>query len=289
MTTSTTAGTNGNGQNFAGPDIAAIVADPSGSRLDELYQWMDAAKAELGGANSRAAWHNELFDTAIGGLADLVRMSPHDEMERMVAAQLVAAHAATMDCYRRSRTTNLEQRRENLSHANKLTRAFAILLGALHRNRDKLDDNGGTRPAPSGGDAPGRPDASPHLAAGGVSHTSETVAREKSEEQPLAGTQHAKSEEQPHAMPGGAPCAPMTPPTKVPSVAAPSVTPAARFGAPARARANSAEQPHATATGRAFAPGPGTEAKGGVTHASRPGGRAAMRGPLQQRRAKSEE
>jgi hypothetical protein len=48
---------------------------------------MDAAKAELGCEDPRVARHNEVFDVAITGLADLVRLSPHDEMERMIAAR----------------------------------------------------------------------------------------------------------------------------------------------------------------------------------------------------------
>jgi hypothetical protein len=139
-------GTNGRNGGISGHDVAGMIADPSGSRLDELYAWMDEAEAELGSEDPRVARHNELFDVAITGLADLVRLSPHDELERMIAAQIVAVHAATMDCYRRSRTNNLEHRRENLNHAKQLTRAFVMLSSALQRNRDKAHARGEARP-----------------------------------------------------------------------------------------------------------------------------------------------
>jgi hypothetical protein len=136
---------NGKPEDISGHDTG-MHADASDPRLEELYQWMDEAEAEFGAQDPRVVRHNELFDFAITGLADLVRVSPHDEIERMVAAQLVATHAATMDCYRRSRTVNLEHRSENLRHAKQLTRAFAMLLGAFQRNRKNADARGEMRP-----------------------------------------------------------------------------------------------------------------------------------------------
>jgi hypothetical protein len=47
----------------------------------------------------------------------------------MIAAQLIAAHNATMECYRRAMIgeQTLEGRRDNLSQANKLSRTYAVL------------------------------------------------------------------------------------------------------------------------------------------------------------------
>jgi hypothetical protein len=55
----------------------------------------------------------------------------------MIAAQLIAAHNATMECYRRAMIgqQTLEGRRDNLSQANKLSRTYAVLLDALNRFR----------------------------------------------------------------------------------------------------------------------------------------------------------
>src|SRR5216683_686288 len=57
----------------------------------------------------------------------------------MIAAQLLAAHNASMECYRRAMIgeQTFEGRRENLSQANKLSRSYAVLLDALNRHRGK--------------------------------------------------------------------------------------------------------------------------------------------------------
>jgi hypothetical protein len=57
----------------------------------------------------------------------------------MMAAQLIAAHNAAMECYRRAMIgeQTIEGRRENLTQANKLSRTYAVLLEALNRHRGK--------------------------------------------------------------------------------------------------------------------------------------------------------
>ena len=69
--------------------------------------------------------------SAIG--AALVGMAPRDEMEGMIAAQLIAAHNAAMECYRRAMIPEqtFEGRRENLNQANKLSRTYGALLESL--------------------------------------------------------------------------------------------------------------------------------------------------------------
>jgi hypothetical protein len=69
----------------------------------------------------------------------MIGMSPRDEFEGMLAAQLIAAHNAAMECYRRAMNgeQSFEGRRENLSQANKLSRTYATLLEALNRHRGK--------------------------------------------------------------------------------------------------------------------------------------------------------
>src|SRR5262245_27605573 len=69
----------------------------------------------------------------------LIGIDPKDEMEGMMAAQLLAAHNAGMECYRRAMLPDqtLEGRRENLNQANKLSRTYAMLLDALNRHRGK--------------------------------------------------------------------------------------------------------------------------------------------------------
>src|SRR5215203_7390678 len=57
----------------------------------------------------------------------------------MMAAQLVAAYNAAMECYRRAMIgeQTFEGRRENLAQANKLSRTYAALVEALNRHRGK--------------------------------------------------------------------------------------------------------------------------------------------------------
>jgi hypothetical protein len=57
----------------------------------------------------------------------------------MMAAQLIAAHHAAMECYRRAMIGDqtFEGRRENLAQANKLSRTYATLVEALNRHRGK--------------------------------------------------------------------------------------------------------------------------------------------------------
>src|SRR5947209_2052950 len=72
-------------------------------------------------------------------VAALIGIGPRDELEAMIAAQLIAARSAAMEGYRRAML--FEQtfggRRENLSQANKLSRTYAALLDALNRHRGK--------------------------------------------------------------------------------------------------------------------------------------------------------
>jgi hypothetical protein len=72
-------------------------------------------------------------------IAALIGIGPNDELEGMMAAQLVACHNASMECYRRAMIgeQTFEGRRENLTQANKLSRTYATLLEALNRHRGK--------------------------------------------------------------------------------------------------------------------------------------------------------
>lgn len=110
----------------------------------------------LGGSLSDH-WNNTLAMQAIGSLwlkhsgedeqkrqleatvAALSGIAPRDELEGMMAAQLIAAHNAAMECYRRAMIgeQTFEGRRENLNQANKLSRTWATLLDALNKHRGK--------------------------------------------------------------------------------------------------------------------------------------------------------
>jgi hypothetical protein len=110
----------------------------------------------IGGSQSDN-WNNTLANQAVQALwvknsdtktrdkqlsatvAALVGIAPKDELEGMMAAQLIAAHNAAMECYRRAMIgeQTFEGRRENLNQANKLSRTWATLLEALNHHRGK--------------------------------------------------------------------------------------------------------------------------------------------------------
>jgi hypothetical protein len=86
--------------------------------------------------NSDEAEHDRQLGATIAALAGI---APRDELEGMMAAQLIAAHNAAMECYRRAMIgeQTFEGRRENLNQANKLSRTWAMLLDALNKHRGK--------------------------------------------------------------------------------------------------------------------------------------------------------
>jgi hypothetical protein len=126
----------------------ALVADDPEDRKGRLR--------DLGGSKSDH-WNNILANQAMQSLwvknsgsedcdkqlsatvAALMGIAPKDELEGMMAAQLIAAHNAAMECYRRAMIgeQTFEGRRENLTQANKLSRTYAALVEALNRHRGK--------------------------------------------------------------------------------------------------------------------------------------------------------
>ena len=72
-------------------------------------------------------------------IAALRGIKPQDEVEGMLATQMVATHAAAMECLRRSmiRQQSFAGRDINLRHAAKLLSIFAKQLETLNRNRGK--------------------------------------------------------------------------------------------------------------------------------------------------------
>jgi hypothetical protein len=119
---------------------------------DDPYDLKGVLK-RLGGSQSDH-WNKVLIDQTVqtlwpkhsdqerqsrAALAGLIGIGPQDELEGMIAAQLVATHNATMECFRRAMMPEqtFEGRRENLNQANKLSRTYATLIEALNRHRGK--------------------------------------------------------------------------------------------------------------------------------------------------------
>ena len=72
-------------------------------------------------------------------LATLHGINPRDEVEAMLASQMVATHLAAMNCLRRAQTSGqtFDARDMNLRHATKLSRTYAAQVEALGRYRGK--------------------------------------------------------------------------------------------------------------------------------------------------------
>lgn len=86
--------------------------------------------------NSDAQERDRQLSATVAGLAGI---GPKDELDGMMAVQLISAHNAAMECYRRAMIgeQTFEGRRENLNQANKLSRTWATLLDALNKHRGK--------------------------------------------------------------------------------------------------------------------------------------------------------
>ena len=135
--------------------MGTTKAKPKVTNVTHPSQERPQLKA-LGGSQSDA-WNNVLANQTMQSLwlkhsneddrdkqikataAALIGIAPKDEIEGILAAQLIAAHNAAMECYRRAMLAEqtFEGRHESLSQANKLSRSCAVLLEALNRHRGK--------------------------------------------------------------------------------------------------------------------------------------------------------
>jgi hypothetical protein len=119
------------------PDEPATLKHIGGSPSDEWNNVLIGQVADcLWLKNSSSELRNRQAGAAI---AALISFKPADELESMLAAQLIACHNAGMECFRRAMhgEQTFAGRSENLSQANKLSRSFAALLEALNRHRGK--------------------------------------------------------------------------------------------------------------------------------------------------------
>jgi hypothetical protein len=119
------------------PRASGILKWVGGSQSDD---WNDRVIEDtlqvLWVKNSDQKTHNQQITAALAGL---IGIGPKDELEGMMASQLIASHSAAIECYRRAMIgeQTFEGRRENLNQANKLSRTFAVLLDALNHHRGK--------------------------------------------------------------------------------------------------------------------------------------------------------
>lgn len=105
----------------------------------------DAWNNTIASQATGSIWHghnpdaDRIHERQVASLSLLAGISPNDEFEGMLAAQLLASHNAAMECYRRAMIAEqtLGGRKENFGQANKLSRTHATLLEALNRHRGK--------------------------------------------------------------------------------------------------------------------------------------------------------
>lgn len=199
----------------AKPKSATIIADDPADRTGHL---------KLIGGSESDAFNNTLANAALQTLwvknsdpaakdqqmsalvAALVGIAPKDELEGMLAGQLVAANAAAMECYRRAMIgeQSFEGRKENLNQVNKLSRTYVTLLEALNRHRGKSTQQsvkvehvhvhaGGQAvvgPIQTGGGIPSNNQRQPHAQAQTLTHAPLVPMRSQDEERdvvPVAG------------------------------------------------------------------------------------------------------
>ncbi len=98
--------------------------------LNQIYEtlWMPANLSD-----------EERFRRVRSAIAALRGIKPQDEVEGMLATQMVATHAAAMECLRRSmiQQQTFEGRESSLRHVAKLLSIFTKQLETLNRNRGK--------------------------------------------------------------------------------------------------------------------------------------------------------
>jgi hypothetical protein len=103
-----------------------------GSRSDDFNSRLqNQAFNTLWLAHSDKDGHTKQFIATCMAMASI---APRDELEGMLAAQMVATHAAAMECYRRAmlKEQSFEGRQDNLRQARKLSRIYADLVWAAN-------------------------------------------------------------------------------------------------------------------------------------------------------------
>jgi hypothetical protein len=119
------------------PEQALMVLNMTGSENEEFG---DALLTQvLSSLWLKGADDDHRDRRYIAALMAMKGLAPHDELEGMLAAQMVATHNAAMDCFRRAMIPGqtLEGREQSLKHAGKLSRTYADQMEALGRYRGK--------------------------------------------------------------------------------------------------------------------------------------------------------
>jgi hypothetical protein len=117
-------------------DRKGILKGIGGSQSDHWNNLLANQVVQALWVSSDPETRNRQFSATV---AALVGIGPKDEIEGTLAAQMIAAYNAAMECHRRAMIgeQTFEGRKENLTQANKLSRTYTTLLEALNRHRGK--------------------------------------------------------------------------------------------------------------------------------------------------------
>jgi hypothetical protein len=200
-------------------------------------------------------------------IRSIIDIAPQDDLEMMLVVELIVGHRAACECYRYGISGGVTPDGfAYLNLANKLSRTFVLMLGALDRHREKAPTIERNRFMRAGHKAERKANSAKQPSAA-------PPAQKKSAKQPSAppptpdlpcapatkaapvsavalaprGVPQAESAKQPSAPPL-APVQPSAPSAEAASISAPAVAQAARRAEPAEAGAKTEKQPHAKAT-----------------------------------------
>lgn len=102
--------------------------------------WLTMMAEQTAAALWTAGKDQKTVEKQYEALSDaLLNVDPRDELEAMMVAQMIAAHSAAMECFRRAMIPeqSMQSREDNLNHAGKMMRAFASLVETFNRHRGK--------------------------------------------------------------------------------------------------------------------------------------------------------
>jgi len=109
----------------------------SGSKSSDFTNILATQTSYSGCNNYSDEESQEMQDKAC--FAALLGIKPTDEVEGMMAAQMVALHNASMECFRRAmlQGATFDGRSMNLKHAAKLTNCYSSMVNTLQKYRGK--------------------------------------------------------------------------------------------------------------------------------------------------------
>ena len=82
--------------------------------------------------------HTEFLETLKHITIEIEGIAPKDQIEGMLAAQMIATHHAVMDCYRiAAKSQTIDTKNLVFNSANKLTRTYTMQMETLNRYRGK--------------------------------------------------------------------------------------------------------------------------------------------------------